>query len=72
LSVTDRGFSLHYEDYDRPGTAGVSQELKATNIEAAVLEARDFLTKGRFPEQTRVTIIHSYGVDVSDLHIGKK
>lgn len=72
VSFTDQGFSLHYEDFDRPGTAGVSTKLKAQDIVSAVKEAREFLAAGHFPEQTRVNITHSYGVDVSDLKIGQK
>lgn len=69
--ATDNGFKLYYEDFDRPGTAGVSIKLNATNIDEAVTEACHYLKNHpRLPQQNEVTITHSFSIDVSDLNLG--
>ncbi len=72
--MKDQGFKLYYNDFDRFGTAGVSQSLKATSLEAAADEARLFLlSRIRYlPKQTVVHIVHTTALDVSDMNLGKE
>ena len=68
----DQGFKLYYEDFDRPGTAGVTTNLHAVTIEEAIAEARHFLEQhSRLPQQNRIMITHSFSIDVTHLNLGK-
>lgn len=71
-------FVLHYEDWDRPSTAGVSHQLLATNLKDAGEEARAYLAarqKGPcgLPKQgLSCSISQHHFFNISDLNIGSK